>query len=239
METPSRDSESLLACLAPILTKPAARELDLIQEVHSLFPGRSTPDVLKQIRALGELLTQFPELTLAEIAKIVRTHIESQRNSPTAVVARIRDSMQNASGESVAEIEKSLRKMTTTDLKKLGKSLDLELAGSKAALVESVMVWINSGGTIRPKTKAELAAENVRHYIAEAKPLMRNVDSATADRLLAIIKDVAGNRALGKDGLEALLKELNIPVSGSKAQMRKQAEEFIKRLSVTWVQTHS
>ncbi len=201
MESHNRDSESLLACLMPVLSKAAARELEVLQQMYKLFPGRTTPEILKQVRALDELLSQFPELTLAEMAKAVRAHIDSQRNAPAAVISRVRAKMQNASDESVEEIEQSLRKMTTTELKKVGKSFDLELAGNKAALVESITVWINSGGTIRPKTKAELAANAVQHYVSQAKPLMHNIDSAAADNYSSVgLRTRGGGRRITVDG---------------------------------------
>jgi hypothetical protein len=239
MEATGDEKECLLSCLTPILTKPAAQEIELLRELSRVFPHCAPPETLKQIRALRELVEQFPGLTLADIAKIVRSHVASANNSPSAVATRIKGVMEGTSDESVSTIDESLRKMAVADLKKLGHGLGLELDGVKGAVVATILEWIESGGSIRPRTKAEIAAEEAEPYIAQARPLMKEVNPHAADKLLAILRDVTGDRSVDKDGLAAFLAALDIPVSGSKAQMRKQAEDFIKRLSVTWVQTHS
>jgi len=197
-----------------------------------------TPPAKKSLGGLRELLELFPNQSLAEIAKTVKSLLDAAQNSLPVVTRRVKEAVEGTSDEPVDKIVASLGKLNAAELKKLGKSLGFELEGKKAELVDGLASWLRSGGQVRPKTKEDRLREAAASYIEEAKPLMQHVDPAVADKLLSIVNRANRDRALGKDGFEIFARQIGITVSGSKAQMKSQVEGFINRLATTYVQTH-
>eukprot|EP00913_Durusdinium_trenchii_P028415 g26643.t1 len=187
-------------------------------------------EIAKQIDALLSVARLFPGQSPVEVEKSVRLLVQQARTSVPVVANRARALCERSATETIDQLLVDVRKMSLADLKKLGKKLQIELAGSKDSIVEDVRVWIDSAGTVAPPTAKEKEERAASQFAAELKPLMASVRGESVDAILG--KADAAYKALKVGGFRAFAAELGVPVNGGKAAMKKQFHDFVKRLAV-------
>ena len=189
------------------------------------------------VKAIRELRALFPGHSKAEITKAVRTLLQASRTSVPVLVSRANELLRNPRCEPVEAFAADAKRASVSDLKKVGKSLGIELSGAKAGLVAALAEFVESGGAKRPLSRSEIAEQAAKSYVDEARDLLDRAGDGATDRLLAIVDRAGGDKSLGKDGFAAFAKGLGLSVSGSKTKMRKDLQQFVERLSVTKHQT--
>ena len=198
--------------LRPLLNSQMGKELDGLNAIQERFPGKSWKDIAKEIDALAEKV--FGDLD--------------------AVVRRLSERVAGTSSESMATLEKSLKKLSKSDLVDAGKQLGLECSGTKTQILADLKRWLETGGEYRPKTAAELAAEKLAPLTSEWRRLSQTPSDSATTELLNLIDRAC---KLSKKELEAFCDSIGLPFTGTKPKLKKQLQEYVQRLSVSHVQT--
>lgn len=191
----------------------------------------------KASRALQGILALFPGQTLSEIEKSIKGLLASSQNDVVAIAQRARDFVDGKSSEPIDTLVKAVGKLSSPDLKKLGKALDLELNGTKPAMVEAFRVWVESRGEKRPATAKDKMKQKAKEYADGLPERMAHMDHQTADDIIAKAEKASKDKALGNDGFQEFAQLLGVTVRGTKANMLTQFKNAINQIAVSRAQT--
>ena len=194
-------TQSTFETLRPLLNSTAAKELDAINDVQSRFPGKSWKEIAREIDNL----------------------IDKASGDLSTIIQRLSTRVAGSSTESIDALVKSLKKLSKDDLTSVGKELGLECSGTKTRVVNDLKQWLQSGGSYRPKTAAEAAAEKIGSFTAKWKQLTATPGEQSTTELLNLIDAVA---KLTKPELEAFCQSVNLSFTGSKAKIKNSTPEL-------------
>jgi hypothetical protein len=192
-------------------------------------------EMKRAFRAIRGLYEVFPNQTLAEIEKSVRTLTASASKGPQAIAQRIELFLAGQSSELAEQIVKDLQKLAVGDLRQLGSILSVELPTKKNEAVRCLEEFVRSLGTVRPLSSNEKLQAAAKRYADNIVPLMADVDSSSVKTIIERID--AASKALAKPEFAEFARQLGITVNGAKPQMAKQIKDVVQRMAVTHDQT--
>src|SRR5262249_41685034 len=137
--------------------------------------------------------------------------------------------------ETADAVLQDISTLKATDLKQLGKALELEVTGAKAAMVETFRLWLTSGGTVAPLSAEQRAEQEVAQHVGDLVERMRVIDAQVAEEVIRRAEIAA--KELSKEAFEAFGNRIGIPVKGTKAKMLQQIKDFVNRAAVSHAQT--
>ncbi len=207
---------------------------DFLTKLLDLEPCLSS-SAQKSIRAIRDILNEFPGESLPQIAKQINALVKASRTTVPVIASRAKSLCERQSSETVPTFVDDFRKLSISDLGKVGKKLGIELSGSREEIVDAICEWIESSGRVVPPSARDRELVAAREAALEIKVLMDRVTTDNVDRILTVADKAY--KDLKKDGFEEFAKHLGVSVDGTKAIMKKQFKDFVSRLSVTHLQT--
>jgi hypothetical protein len=158
-------------------------------------------------------------------------------NSARQLVARARTLVEGGAAESASDVMKDLSKLKGDELKQLGTSLGLALAGTKTKQLTDIRAWLESGGRDRPLTAEERMRRKAKEYAAGFEGRMGSLDALAADEVIRRAEAALADKEVGAKGFPAFPELLGISVTGTKAKMLQQFKDAVNRLAVSHGQT--
>jgi len=133
-------------------------------------------------------------------------------------------------------------------LQQLGTSLGLTLSGTKAKQLADLRAWLESGGTQRPLTAEERAAQKAKEaeeralqkakdYAAGFEGRMHSLATGEADEIIRRAEAAINDKEVGTKGFPVFAQLLGLSVSGTKAKMLQQFKNYVNRLAMSHGQT--
>jgi hypothetical protein len=229
--------EVLVAALDPYLGADARKAGRSLRAILDLFPGQSLAEIEKAVRSLQGILALFPGRSPADVEKAVRALQAGALKDVSALVARARALVEGGSAESAGDLMKAVSGLKADELKQLGTSLGLALAGTKAKQLADLRAWLESGGKERPLTAEERTQQKAKGYATGFEGRMASLDAHAADEVIRRAEAALADKDVGAKGFPAFAELLGISVSGTKAKMLQQFKDSVNRLTVSHDQT--
>jgi hypothetical protein len=192
-------------------------------------------DARKSSAALKGILDLFPGQPLAEVQKTIQALLASSRTSVLALAERARALLSGSAQEFVDDWMADVARLSSADLKRLGRALGLELSGAKARNVDDLQRWVESGGKVAPATAKDRARAEAARLAGDLPERMRALDGQTAAEVIR--RAEAASKELSKEAFTAFGELLGIAVSGSKPKMLQQIRDFVDHAAVIQQQT--
>jgi hypothetical protein len=229
--------EVLTAALEPYLSAEVRKAGRTLRTVLDLFPGQSLPEIEKAVRSMQAILALFPGQSPAEAEKAVRALQAAAQKDVSALIDRARALVGGGSTESASDLMNGISRLKADELKQLGTSLGLTLAGNKTKQLADIRAWIESGGARRPPTAEERMRQKAKEYAAGFEGRMGALDAQAADQVIRRAEAALADKELGSKGFPVFAELLGISVSGTKAKMMQQFKDSVNRLAVSHGQT--
>lgn len=171
--TPKETFLDAFLSLAPWLDKKSKSELESLQSLFDLFPGKSLPEIVKQFVKFRKENRSAPS-GMADRSRWFRAQVWPDDETPESADAILAD----------------FSKMAATKVKELGKLLDIYITGKTDG--ESFRRWLETG--VKPLTEEERIENAIETAARQALSLrdqtLRELAPETKEAIMLIVTEV-------------------------------------------------